>query len=313
MGDWLEFSVKTDGEMAEAVSELFNRFGTGGAVIEQRFPERGERTDGEPHLTTKTFIPAADSQARRTLEEALHHLSIIRHLPEPQIRLLPEREWAESWKRDYHVQHIGECIVIVPSWVEYAPEGHEVVIRLDPGMAFGTGLHPSTRLCLQVIERLAHRGAAVLDVGTGSGILSIAAAKLGCSPVVALDTDPLAVQVAQENVELNGVAEQVRLVHGSIDAGAEGVRIHSEANYSQTTSELPVGAYDLVVANIIAEVIVGLSPALAASLAPAGHLIVSGIIADKQEAVLVSLSEAALRIEDQLQDGDWMALLATRS
>ena len=311
MDDWLEFSVRTDGETAEAISELFNRFGTGGAVVEQRFREHGDRADGEPYLTTKTFIPAADSQARRRLEEALHHLSFIRHFPEPEIRLLPEREWAESWKRDYHVQHIGKHIAIVPSWVEYTPKHHEVVIRLDPGMAFGTGLHPSTRLCLRVIERLAHPGVTALDVGAGSGILSIAAAKLGCSPVLALDTDPVAVQVAQENVELNGVTEQVRLVHGSIEAVAQGVRVHRAANDSEAASVLPTDAYDLVVANIIAEVIVGLSPALAASLAPAGHLVVSGIIIDKQKAVLASLSKVGLGAVEKLQDGDWIALVAT--
>jgi len=313
MGDWLEFSVQTDPEVAEAVSEVFNRFGSGGAVIEQEFPEIEEAAHHDPHLITKTFIPADDAQTRRALEEALHHLSFIRHFPEPRIRLLPETEWAESWKRHYYVQHIGERIVIVPSWTDYSPETKEVAIRLDPGMAFGTGLHPSTRLSLRALERLIHPGAVVLDVGTGSGILSIAAAKMGSPSVLALDTDPLAIKVAGENVDLNGVSERVKVVHGSIAVNADGLRIRTDTDTGPVIAGPRLGGYDLTVANILAGVIIGLAPALAASLGPQGQLIVSGIIADREEAVRAALAESGLAARDRLQDGDWIALLAART
>jgi len=310
--DWLEFSVQTDREAAEAVSEVFNRFGTGGAVVEQVFNEPREEADNDVPLTVKTFIPAHDVRIRQTLEQALHLLSRIRDLPEPRIRLLPKEEWAESWKHHFCVQHIGERIVIVPSWIEYAPQAREIIIHLDPGLAFGTGLHPTTRLCLQAMEHILKPGDTVLDVGTGSGILSIAAVKMGSPAVLALDTDLLATKVARQNVELNEVSHHVLVVRGSIAKSPVGLALASCADVSPPTCTLRTGGYDLTVANIIAEAIIELAEALVASLAPNGHLIVSGIIRDRAAAVRVALSTAGLKIVDELQEGDWLALLGRR-
>ena len=310
--DWLEFSIQTDREAAEAVSEVFNRFGTGGAVVEQVFKEPREKADADVPLTVKTFIPAQDAKTRRSLVLALHLLSCIRDLPEPRIRLLPKEEWAESWKHHFCVQHIGERIVIVPSWIEYAPQAREIIIHLDPGLAFGTGLHPTTRLCLQAMEHILKPGDTVLDVGTGSGILSIAAAKMGSPSVLALDTDILAAKVARQNVELNEVSHHVHVARGSIAKSPVGLALSSCADASPPTCTLRTSGYDLTVANIIAEVIIELAEALAASLAPNGHLIVSGIIRDREKAVRTSLSAVGLKIVDELKEGDWLALLGNR-
>lgn len=131
MDDWLEFSLQTDQEGAEAVSDIFDLFGTGGAVIELRFPESPEEADADVPLAVKTFVPAHDAEARRALEDALLSLTLIHDLPKPRIRLLPKEEWADAWKRHFHVQHIGDRTVVVPSWLEYTPQPEDIVVRLD--------------------------------------------------------------------------------------------------------------------------------------------------------------------------------------
>ena len=159
-------------------------------------------------VIVKTYLPldGTAGEAQRRLEEGLWHLGQIYPIPDPVIRELAEEDWAEAWKQQYHLLRVGRRIVIVPAWEAYAPAPGEVVIRLEPGMAFGTGLHPTTRLCLEALEAHLAPGCTVLDVGTGSGVLAIAAAKLGARSVLALDADPVAVSVARENVALNGVA-----------------------------------------------------------------------------------------------------------
>jgi ribosomal protein L11 methyltransferase len=309
MDDWLEFSIRTDNETAEAISEIFSRFGTGGPVIEQICSE-DERTGIGAQVTVKTFVPAGDHVSRRSLEEAIWHLGVIRDLPEPCIRLLPREEWAEAWKRDYQIQYIGERIVVVPSWISYSPQDHEIVITLDPGMAFGTGLHPSTRLALLAMERIWRPGAKVLDVGTGSGILAIAAAKLGASDVLAMDIDPLAVEVARENVALNAVADGVRVVEGTIICGPGGLICRPRQGSSAPVHTVGSGSYHVTVANIIAEVIIELARPLAESLAPQGQLIVSGVIREKSESVRTHIGQAGLRVVDVLGEEDWLALVS---
>jgi len=312
MDQWLEFSICTDGELAEAVSEVFSRFGTGGAVIEQAVPRPGQEGQADGSLTVKAFLPAGDTRARRALEEALGHLSFIHPLPEPRVRVLSREDWTEGWKHHFHIQHIGKRVVIVPSWLEYTPQKGEIIIHLDPGLAFGTGLHPTTRLCLRAMETLELGGASVLDVGTGSGILSIAAAKMGCARVEALDTDPLAVKVARRNIELNGVADRVRVSHGSISLGASGLTFRPAPGTDDPETALRAEGYDLTVANIIAEILIGLAEPLGSSLAPRGRIVVSGIIQDKEAPVRKALFAAGLDIENRLQEGDWIALLGTR-
>lgn len=295
---WLEIGVQVDGEAAEAVAEVFNRLGEGGAVIETLIHQDDSPYAGESVVNVKTYLPANDESAprQRQVEEALWHLSQLYPIPAPQVRQLAEEDWAEAWKKGYRVQHIGQRLVIVPSWEAYTPQDHEVVIRLDPGMAFGTGLHPSTRLCLQALEAWVRAGDGVLDVGTGSGILAIAAAKLGAASVVGVDLDPVAVEVARENVRLNGVADRVEIEEGTVEMLSPRPR-----------------SVDRIVVNILADVVIALTPVLAACLRPTGTLIASGIIQEQAGTVVETFESAGLRTVERRQEKDWVALIATQN
>lgn len=282
--NWLEISLRVDQESAEAISELFNQYGEGGAVVEV--------SPDDPLVTVKTFVPSQDERLK-PLYEALWHLGQIRPLPEPQVRELREEEWAEAWKAHYEPQHIGRRLVVCPSWQTYLPSDGEVVITLDPGMAFGTGLHPTTRMCLEALEEHLSCGAEVLDVGTGSGILAIAAAKLGASAVLALDTDPSAVKIAKENVQANGVREAVKVKEGSLEM-AKGF------------------LFDLIVVNILARTIAELiEKGLLDLLKAEGLLIAAGIMASEEEA-RNTFRERGLKELSPLQKGDWVTLIGRR-
>jgi len=244
-------------------------------------------------------------------------------MPQPHIRFLSETDWAEAWKANYNVLRAGRRLVVKPTWRDYDPLPDDLVIELDPGMAFGSGLHSTTRLCLETMQDYLQPGSSVLDVGTGSGILAIAAARLGASQVLALDTDPLAVRVAGENVALNGVEAVGRGELGSVGMGEWGDRgirewgnqgIRESGNQGigepgNQQSDLSQG-WDLVVANILAETIVELMPGLVSHLAVRGTLIASGIIADRAETVVDSLHEHGLSLAERRDEGEWVALVA---
>jgi ribosomal protein L11 methyltransferase len=239
----------------------------------------------------------------------------MRPVGELRTRQCKEEDWANAWKAFYGVQRIGRRIVIKPSWLDYTPRGDDVVLDLDPGMAFGTGLHPTTRLCLIALEdyvpqlakdersedaqenhvsRITHHE--LLDLGTGSGILAIAAARLGGESVhvVALDTDPVAVDATAQNVERNGLPGQIEVGQGSAETAREG------------------GPYDLIVANILASVIIELSKSLAELLVPGGTLISSGIFYERGEAVKSALQRAGLPVREERKEGDWLCLISVR-
>ncbi len=311
---WLEVSVTTDPETAEAVVELFNRHGRGQAVVETLVDcFEFELDQGIPpsDVIVKTYLPLDGSAgaARRRLEEGLWHLGQIHPLPEPLLRELTEEDWAEAWKQQYHRLNVGRRIIIVPAWETYNPAAGEVVIQLEPGMAFGTGLHPTTRLCLAAMEEAIPPGGAVLDVGTGSGVLAIAAAKLDAGSVLAIDADPVAVRVARENVAANEVEGQVTVRHASLPGG-EAVPWRFDAEGLELLSE---GEYDLVVINILAPVIVGMAPALRARTRQRGRLIVAGLIERQAEDVVGALQSQGLTILGQSQEQDWVCLTAERS
>jgi ribosomal protein L11 methyltransferase len=287
----VEISVSgPDDEAVQAVTQLFDRWGRGGAVVEQTVGDAAGPL-------VKTYLLAEDDEALRQVEIGLALLRQARGLPEPRVVFLAETDWAEAWKAGYGVLRIGRRLVVRPTWRDdYAPRPDDLLIELDPGMAFGSGLHPTTRLCLEVLEDALRPGQVVLDVGTGSGILSIAAARLGAARVVALDTDPLAVQIARENVALNRVENVVQVEVGTVQI-----------------SNLQSPISDLVVANILAETIMELAPALAAHLLPEGVLIASGIIAERAEAVASCLRENGMSPVERRDDGDWVALVARRA
>lgn len=293
--DWLEVSVQVDGETAEAVSEVFNRYSHGGAVIEETISDTDEAV-GET-FTVKVYLPFEDGQAvgRQEIEQALWHLSQLYLISAPRLRHLSEEDWAHTWKKHYQVLRVGQRIVVKPSWQTYTSRPDDVVVELDPGMAFGTGLHPSTRLCLVALEEHLTPGMRVLDVGTGSGILAIAAARLGAGPVLALDIDPIAVEVARANVAANKVEHIVNVEPGS-----------------WPTLE-PRLAFDIVLVNILAETIVELlNEGLVHCLREAGLIVVSGIIESQEATVVKALGAQGMDVVERLQEKDWVALVGSK-
>ncbi len=316
----IEVSVVVDAEAAEAVSELFNRYNGGsydedseageasggGAVIEGTGFELSEELaiplEAAQQFTVKTYIkPGRRGETiRQQIEEGLWRLSLLYPIAEPEIRTIRQDDWANAWKKFYKPLRVGRHVVLKPSWEAYTSEPSDIVIELDPGMAFGTGLHPSTRLCIAALEERVHAGDRVLDVGAGSGVLSIVAAKLGASEIVATDIDALAVQVTKDNAAINGVGEGVLSV-------AQG-----------SVPEQQRGRFQVVVANILAEVLVKLfdsaydNEPLASPLAEDGVLILAGILADRADMVADAGTRHGLRLLETKREGDWVALVMCR-
>jgi len=299
--NWLEVSLTVNGEAAEAVADVLARFAPEGVAIEAT--QIISTPDDEGHATGPVRVLAyltADDQldsTRAQLEEALWHLGQLLPLPQPHYQPIAAADWSESWKANFQPIRVGHRLRIVPAWLNPQLEPDEVPIRLDPGLAFGTGTHPTTQLCLAAIERHLKPSEPVLDLGTGSGILAIAAAKLGSGPVWALDIDSDAVRAARENAVANGVADRVRVEQGSL---AEVLK----ASYSAP----------LVVANILARVITHLlAEGLAQTITPGGRLIVSGILESQAYEVRAGLQTPGLKLLAQEQIEDWVALIAQRS
>lgn len=304
---WLEVSVITDGEGAEAVAELLRPFAyNDGVVLEQLGDENSPEHDAlQTAVTVKIYVPdAEDSPAlRQRLEEMLYHMGRLYPIPPPTFRELKEEDWANAWKAHYHPFRIGNKVWIQPSWVENgtaADDGDfahtdDVVLVLDPGMAFGTGLHPTTQMCLQALEKIVKPGESVLDVGTGSGILSIAAVKLGAGQVRAFDTDRLAVETTQSNALQNGI---------------NSIHIHQGV-----LADVPVEPWDVVVVNILAHVIVSLfdEDSLLAYVKPGGSLILSGIIEEQLGNVETAVSRAGGKIAEKIQVRDWVCLIVSHA
>jgi ribosomal protein L11 methyltransferase len=304
---WLEVSVLTDGEGAEAVAEALRPFAySDGVVLEQLGDESNPVHDAlETAVTVKIYIPDREDtpQLRQRLEEILYHMGRLYPIPPPTFRQLKDEDWANAWKEHYHPFRIGNRVWIQPSWLENgsaADDGdfaqpNDVVVVLDPGMAFGTGLHPTTQMCLQALENAVRQGSSVLDVGTGSGILSIAAVKLGAGQVRAFDNDLLAVQTTQSNTIQNGI---------------DTINIHQGV-----LADLPLSGWDIVVVNILAHVIVSMldNDRLLEFVAPEGKLILSGIIEEQLGVVETAVFQAGGRIVEKIQVRDWVCLVVSHS
>jgi ribosomal protein L11 methyltransferase len=304
----IEITVETDNEAAEAVSAVFSEYSQSGPVVEEIWSDGVQL----PTIRVKTFVPAEHGGSLPRIEEALWHLRQIYPFPAPTIRWLSPADWAEAWKTDYTVQHIGRHIVVKPCWRSHATSSDEVVIELDPGLAFGTGLHPSTRLCLRALEDNLRPGDRVLDAGTGSGILAIAAVKMGADSAVALDIDRMALETAQANLVRNGVQEKVSLRRASLCPVADSDCRNDPVPTFQDSTSVAKG-FDLVLMNILAKVIIQSAEAMAACLSAEGKFIISGIIEPQEESVRQALAAVGLSVSERRAQKDWVALSGCRS
>jgi ribosomal protein L11 methyltransferase len=290
--DWLEITVVAAPEDAEAVADLLRMHSGSGIAIEG---------DSSRSLSLKAYLPR-DSRLtarRRSLRQALSRVEVSRPLALPRGRTVHEEDWANAWKEHFRVQRIGR-IVIRPPWRRYRARAGEIVITLDPGMAFGTGQHPTTRMCLLALKDRLAPGVRVLDLGTGSGILAIAAVLLGVSEVVALDIDPLAVDIAKANIEANGVAERISVATGSVGSA-----------WPFAGAQDP--PFDCVVANIVSATIVELAGGLVGSLRDGGIGIAGGISKERVDDCRWALADAGARVSATMAEGDWRTLIFERA
>ncbi|CCQ94322.1 ribosomal protein L11 methyltransferase [[Clostridium] ultunense Esp] len=310
---WSEISIHTTQEAIEAVANILHESGASGVVIEdpQDLTRKWEDQYGEIYelnpadypeegVIVKAYLPV-NSFLGETVEEikqALNNLALYDiDLGHGTVRLseVHEEEWATAWKKYYKPMRISDRIVITPTWEEYVQESeHEVVIELDPGMAFGTGTHPTTVLCIQALEDYVKPGFSLFDVGCGTGVLGIAAAKLGAGKVLALDLDEMAVEIARINVKLNGVSEQVQVKRNNLLDGI-------------------VEKADLIVANILAEVILRFTAEAYDHLKKDGYFIASGIIQTKEPMVRQALQEAGFHVVEARKMEDWYAIIARKA
>lgn len=304
MAQWLEVSLTVTPEGAEAVADVLRRYVHQGISIERAFvgdiwPEDVAPSPDEM-LLVRAYIPI-DSKTdvtKRQIEEALYYLSRIdESIPAAEFQVVEDENWATAWKAHYSPVRIGERIVIKPAWIEIETRPDDVVIELDPGMAFGTGTHPTTQMCLQACEQYAKPGMTVLDLGSGSGILGIAALKFGADSLFACDVDELAVQATTENLERNQISSEIVEIHtGSLDVVLQ----------SRQT-------FDLALANLTAKIILSILPlSFADVLKPGGRFIFSGIIDTQADEIIQALNQQGLDLEEIQPTNDWVMLVMRR-
>ena len=299
--DWTDLKITVPAAHAQAAQDIATGISGGGIYIEDYrdleqqveaiahvdLIEQDLLDKDRQHVTVHLYLSPDENPAevldllRGRLEEAELEYTLAADGVEQQ-------DWENAWKAYYHALPIGQRLAIVPSWEQYDTD--RTVIRLDPGLAFGTGTHETTALCLELLDSLVQGGERVLDVGTGSGILAIAALKLGAREADGVDIDPMCVRTAGENAERNGVDGHFRVLVGDLSDKAEGV-------------------YDIITANIVANAILHLAPCVPALLAGGGTFIASGIIDAREEEVCAGLAAAGLKVEEVRRQGGWVAIL----
>lgn len=304
---WKEVSVLTSGICLEPVAGIFHQMGSGGVVVEdpQAARQYVSRDNWNPESISSDVlghdfivVKAYFLDERQVMEELNERLHEVERQFNCQVKVyvneVNDEDWEQSWKKYYHTFKVGERLVIKPSWESYQPADGEVVIDIDPGMAFGTGIHASTRFCLTFIEQYIQGGEAVVDAGCGSGILSIAAAKLGAAKVMAMDIDELAVRIARENVQLNGLEDIIKVDAGDIVSALSGFQPQ------------------VILANITAEVVAHLVPVAAQVLPPGGWFFGSGIVDSRWPGVKKQLDNHGFEIQQLLTDVDWVGVAARK-
>jgi ribosomal protein L11 methyltransferase len=322
---WLEVSLTVNGELAEAVADVLARFAPNGVTTEQGVGYANDEDEGTPAgpITVRAYLPADEKleETRQKLEQSLFYLGMIQPLPVARFSLVADQNWMEAWKEHYHPIPIGKRLIIVPVWLE-SPEAERVAIKIDPGMAFGTGTHPTTQLCLELVEKFFDNGywkeddsrrtrdhgnamvnaqrSMVIDVGCGSGILSIGALKLGAEYALGVDIDEASVKASRENADANDI--QVR----RFEIGKGSVTEIMEGNFAIRQAQL-------VLANILAPIIIRLfDVGLAELVERGGVLVLSGILAEQADSVGKAAHAHGLRFLENRQSGDWVALAFER-
>jgi ribosomal protein L11 methyltransferase len=304
-GAWLELSIEADIEAVEAISEILGRVASGGTTVEPAYDlvdeGLGARIDPTRPVTVRGYVPARDAAAAEAaaaeVADALGHLQAfgLRTIGDLRTRIVHEADWAEAWKAYFPVLRVGRRVVIRPTWRRHRRQPDDVVLALDPGMAFGTGLHPTTRLCLAMLEAVGDRGdldgATVIDVGCGSGILAIAALRLGAARALGVDTDPIAIEATLANARRNGLLRRLSAREGSLPAGDE--------------------PFDVVLANLIAGVLVPLAPLLRDAVRDGGTVLASGIFIDREAEVVNAFRAVGLVVRERSAEGEWVALAVT--
>jgi ribosomal protein L11 methyltransferase len=291
---WLELTLTVDPEVAEAAADLLSEYAANGVSLEPVFdgPFQTETVPPPRAFHVRCYFPAdVELEVRRQrVEEALWHMGQIRPVPEPAYRWIEDQDWAETWKAHHRPLPVGRGLIVQPSWLALEPTSRKPIV-LDPGLAFGTGAHPTTRLCLAALEDYLLPGQVVVDLGCGSGILAIAAAILGAGTVLALDIDADAVRATRENVERNAVSAVVEVRAGDLDA-------------------LGPMRPDLLVANILADVLTEmLAKGLAQAVRPGGLIILSGILDTQSGGVLEAARVQGWEAAEIRQEDDWQALV----
>jgi ribosomal protein L11 methyltransferase len=298
--NWLEVSLTVDGELAESVADVLARFAPNGVMTEQgvRFVNDEDEGTATGPITVRAYLEVNDQleETRQKIEESLYYLGMITPVPTPTYKQIADQNWMEAWKQHYKPILIGEGLLILPAWLEN-PDPKRIPIKIDPGMAFGTGTHPTTQLCLELMEISTRHSplSTAIDVGCGSGILSIAALKLGASKVLGVDIDMESVKNSRENADVNEVGEELILGQGSVTEVLAGQFAFKSA--------------PLVVANILAPVLIRLFDAgLANLIEPNGEIILSGILDHQAESVIEAGQAKGLKRGETRQMKDWVAI-----
>ncbi|HZK17451.1 MAG TPA: 50S ribosomal protein L11 methyltransferase [Anaerolineaceae bacterium] len=297
---WLEASLTCSGELTEAVAEVFSRYAPGGVLINSltRFDQKDyeEKPTGDTQVVAYLQVDEKIEHTRQKLEEAVWQLGRIVPLGQVQFQIIADQNWMDAWKPRYQPINLGENLTVLPAWVDPTIAGKRLPIIISPDMAFGTGTHPSTQLCLTALERYGCENKNVLDIGSGSGILSIAAIRLGAERVLALDNDPTAISSCLHNAALNGMEEKI-----ICEKGTHSDVLSREDDFAQAP---------IVLANILARILIEmLGTGLADTVSPAGILILGGILNTQTEAVIQAAQTAALSHIDTLTDEDWVVLV----
>jgi ribosomal protein L11 methyltransferase len=327
---WHELTIHTTEEATEMISNFLHEMGAGGVSIEESGTLNKPRDTslGQWYELPLNDIPEGQAVIKGYFAEGADPEELVRQL-KPRVEELREfdidpgdvvyasadvddEDWATAWKQYFKPIRVSEKLTIKPTWESYDPADGEVIIELDPGMAFGTGTHPTTALCLRTLESVIKGGEEVIDVGTGSGILAIGAVKLGAKRVLALDLDPVAVSSATENVHLNGLSDDIQIKVSDL----LGVLKSNSTGNDGSTADAPVALslpVDLIVANILAEIILLFLDDVYAALKPGGTYIASGIYKNKEDDVEQGLIGAGFRIVQKHRDEDWIAFVAEKA